>query len=107
MKIFMFFINAILWLSLFIIPAGILGFIGLWYFVESSKNLILSIVLWIAGGGLGIVFAEIVRRKYGLDNFFGRRLATPDIDGGNILDEKYGEPIVKKNANDKKIDKNP
>jgi len=60
----MFFINAFHWLWLFIVPAGILV--------------------------SGVAFAEYVRRKYGLDNFFGRLMATPDIDGGNVMDEKPG-----------------
>ncbi|MEO5942468.1 MAG: hypothetical protein ABIP30_15965, partial [Ferruginibacter sp.] len=88
MKVFMFFINAIQWLSIFIVPAGILGVVGLWYYVDSSTNLLLSIILWVVGVTLGIFLAEVIRRRYGLDNFFGRRLATPDIDGGNVLDEK-------------------
>lgn len=84
MKIFMFIINTIFWLSLFIIPAGILGFIAYYKYVESSDNLILSICLSFLGIISGILFAELIRRKFGLDNFFGRRLATPDIDGSNI-----------------------
>jgi hypothetical protein len=95
MKVFMFFINAIQWLSIFIVPAGILGVTGLWYYVDSNSNLLLSIILWVVGVSLGIFLAEVVRRKYGLDNFFGRRLASPDIDGGNILDEKHEETTVK------------
>ncbi|MEO7047895.1 MAG: hypothetical protein ABI091_21535 [Ferruginibacter sp.] len=91
MKVFMFFINAIQWLSIFIVPAGILGAVGLWYYVDSNSNLLLSIILWVVGVALGIFLAELIRRKYGLDNFFGRRLASPDIDGGNILDEKQEE----------------
>ena len=47
-----------------------------------------SILLQLAGIALGIILAELVRKKYGLDNFFGRLSATPDIDGGNILDDK-------------------
>lgn len=88
MKVFMFIINSIYWLAIFIVPAGILGYIGLWYYIKSPDNLLIAIILWTVGTGLGIFLAEVVRRKYGLDNFFGRRLATPDIDGGNILDEK-------------------
>ena len=88
MKIFMFFINSFYWLAIFIIPAGILGFISLWYYLKSANNLLLSIIIGVIGIVLGIVFAETIRKKYGLDNFFGRISATPDIDGGNILDDK-------------------
>jgi len=91
MKVFMFFINAIYWVSIFIIPAGISGFIGLWYYVDSHDNLILSIILGAIGVILGIVLAEFMRRKYGLDNYFGRLSATPDIDGGNIMDKNDEE----------------
>lgn len=93
----MFIINAIFWISLFIIPAGILGYIGLSYYVDSPGNLLLSIIFWIVGIALGIFFAEVIRRKYGLDNFFGRMLSTPDIDGGNILDKKHEESTAKNN----------
>ena len=88
MRIFMFFINSIFWLWLFIVPAGLLGFLALWLYVKSPDNFIFSISISVAGVILGIVLAEFVRRKYGLDNFFGRLHATPDIDGENILDEK-------------------
>jgi hypothetical protein len=84
----MFIINAIFWISIFIIPAGILCFTAYYKYAESADNLIWSIVLASVGIFLGIFLAEIIRRKYGLDNFFGRRFATPDIDGGNILDKK-------------------
>ena len=88
MKISQFFINAIYWITIFLVPAGTFGFIGLWYYVKSRDNLVLSIIIGTIGLLLGVILAEGIRRKYGLDNFFGRRLATPDIDGGNILDEK-------------------
>ena len=96
----MFFINTIYWISIFIIPAGILGYVGLSFYVDSPDNLLLSIILWVLGVTIGIFLAEVIRRKYGLDNFFGRMLATPDIDGGNILDKKFGES-TNKNDNEK------
>lgn len=91
MKIFMFFINAIFWIWLFIVPAGILGFIAVWLYVKSSQNLVYSIIIGLVGVITGIILAEHVRKKYGLDNFFGRLRATPDIDGGNILDERLNK----------------
>ena len=91
MKVFMFFINAIFWIGVFIVPAGGLGFLALWLYLRSPGNLIYSIIISLAGIVSGIVFAEYIRKRYGLDNFFGRILATPDIDGGNILDEKEKE----------------
>jgi len=86
MRIFMFFINTIYWLWIFIVPAGILGFISFWLFARSAGNFIFSIIIAVVGIVSGIFLAEYIRKKYGLDNFFGRVSATPDIDGGNILD---------------------
>ena len=94
----MFLINSIFWLGIFIVPAGILGFIAYYKYVESSDNYIWSIIIAVIGVAAGIFLAEIIRRKYGLDNFFGRRYATPDIDGKNILDKKQ-------NKNDEEVDK--
>ena|SRR5665647_1583788 len=90
MKVFMFFIKAFYWLWLFIVPAGILGFFAIWLYFKSSEYLPFSIILGLFGIVSGVAFAEYVRRKYGLDNFFGRLMATPDIDGGNVMDEKPG-----------------
>lgn len=75
---------------LFIVPAGILSFLAIWLYFKSSEYLPFSIILGLFGIVSGVALAEYVRRKYGLDNFFGRLMATPDIDGGNILDEKTG-----------------
>ena len=91
MKIFMFFINTIFWLWIFIVPTAGLGFLAFWLYNKSSGNLLYSIIIAVIGIVSGIGFAEYVRRKYGLDNFFGRLSATPDIDRGNILDEKLNE----------------
>ena len=84
----MFFINAIYWLWLFIIPSGLFSFLGFWIYVKNNNNLPYAVFLGLVGITLGIVIAEFVRKKYGLDNFFGRISATPDIDGENILDKK-------------------
>ena len=87
----MFLIKAFYWLWLFIVPTGILGFVAIWLYFKSSEFLPFSIILGLFGITTGIAFAEYVRRKYGLDNFFARLMATPDIDGGNIMDEKTNE----------------
>ena len=88
MKIFMFFINAIFWLWCFIVPAGLIGFLALYLYLKNPSLLVLSVILGLIGAVCGFLFAEFVRREYGLDNFFGRLHATPDIDGENILDKK-------------------
>ena len=96
MKFFMFLIKAFYWLWLFIVPTGILGFLAIWLYFKSSDLLPFSIILALFGIVTGVALAEYVRRKYGLDNFFGRLMATPDIDGGNIMDEKTD---IKKEVN--------
>lgn len=92
----MFLVNAFYWLWIFIIPSGILGFLSFWLYIRPADNFVYSIILSIAGIILGIILAEFVRKRYGLDNFFGRISATPDIDGENVLDQK-NEVYGKKN----------
>ena len=87
----MFFINLIYWLWIFIIPSGILCFIGYWIYAKDSSNIALSIILSIIGILSGIFFAEKVRKKHGLSNFFSRISATPDINDSNILDKESEE----------------
>jgi len=76
---------------LFCIPAGTSAFLAFWLWVKSSDNLIYSIIISVVGIATGIAFAEFIKKRYGLDNFFGRLSATRDIDGGNILDKKDKE----------------
>jgi len=73
---------------LFFVPTGIFSFLGFLLYEKNNNNLPYSIILAIAGFILGIIFAEYVRKNYGLDNFFGRISATPDIEDRNILDDK-------------------
>jgi len=94
MRVFMFFINGIFWLWLFVVPTGILGFAAFWLYIKNPGNIIFSIIISIIGIVSGFFLAEYVRKKYGLDNFFGRISATPDIDGGNILDNTEKEEDV-------------
>ena len=88
MKVFMFFINTIFWLWLFIVPAGLLSFAGYWLYVKNAGNLPYSIILAIAGIACGVLLAESVRKKYGLANFFGRIRSTGGSDKNNITGEK-------------------
>ena len=87
MRIFMIFINSIFWLWLFIVPTGVLGFLAVWLYFRSSGNLPYSIIIGAIGVTLGIVLAEYVRKKYGLDHFFGRLSATPELDDFNKVEE--------------------
>jgi hypothetical protein len=79
MKIFDFFINTVYWLWIFIVPSGVLSFLGFWLYQKEPKNFTLSILLSIAGVIFGIYFAEKVRRKYGLSNFFSSIMSSNDI----------------------------
>ena len=85
MKLFMFLINTIYWLWLFIVPSGIFSFIGYWIYLKDSSNIAYSIILSVTGITLGIYLAERVRKKYGLSNFFGRISESPDIKDRNTL----------------------
>lgn len=70
-------ISVIFWLQAFVSPVILLGLI--WLLTGSKK---LFIPFMIAGGVIGIVFAEYIRQKIGLDIFFAR------IYGTNQMDEK-------------------
>jgi len=49
---------------------------------NKTENLIVAIILILIGVINGILLAEFIRRKYGLESFFGR------IYGPNEMDEK-------------------
>ncbi|GAB2819380.1 hypothetical protein [Ferruginibacter profundus] len=91
MKIFMFFINSVYWLWIFIVPAGILSFVAYCLYVTNTSNLLVSIIIAAAGIVSGIFFAEKVRKKYDLSNFFGSMGASADIDGESVSGKKAEE----------------
>ncbi len=72
----MWFVTVVYWLQAFFCPFLICGAIGVW--IESD----ISIISLIIGAVLGVILAECIRRKIGLDVFFGR------IYGPNEMDEK-------------------
>jgi hypothetical protein len=80
MRVLLFVINLFFWLWLFCIPFGILSFIGFLVYQKSGNNLIYSIIFSLTGLIVGIVVAEHVRKSYGLNYFFGRIHATPELD---------------------------
>lgn len=88
MKVFMFFINSIFWLWLLIVPTGLFSFLAFLLYEKNNNNFPYSVFLAITGVILGIILAEYVRKNYGLDNFFGRISASPDVKDRNILDDK-------------------
>ncbi|MEQ1678879.1 MAG: hypothetical protein ABL876_19440 [Chitinophagaceae bacterium] len=71
-------INILFWLQAFAAPVILFGLIAL--ATASSERM--AIVLLGIGGVVGIVLAEYIRRKIGLDTFFGR------IYGPNEMDKK-------------------
>jgi hypothetical protein len=73
----MWFIRIIFWLQAFAAPVILCGVIG--FLIGSMK---LFVPLLIVGGVAGIVLAEYIRRKFGLETFFGR------IYGPNEMDQK-------------------
>lgn len=73
----MWFINLIYWFHAFLSPVLLFGLIGLGIGSEKIIFILLAI-----GGVIGILLAEYIRRKIGLDMFFSR------IYGPNEMDEK-------------------
>ncbi len=83
MKIIKHIVDLIFWLWAFIIPAAILGFFAFLLYRKSASNLPYSVLMAIAGIIIGAVLAEYIRRKYGLDYFFGKLLSTPELEDTN------------------------
>ena len=69
MKVFNSIIQVFRWLQIFISPVIIFGIIALFTY-ENNKTI--AIFLLVTGIIIGISMAELVRRKYGLSNFFSR-----------------------------------
>jgi hypothetical protein len=83
MRVLMFFIDAFLWLSIFIVPAGIFFFIAFLLYNKSAAFLPLSVIISIIGLYLGFRLAEYIRKKYGLVDFFAKLLSTPELEEKN------------------------
>lgn len=75
------------WLQLFLCPVLILGLV----FSLITKEI--SIPAIIVGGLIGIIAAEYVRRKIGLDTFFAGMYGSDEI--VRKLEEKKGEKTEK------------
>ncbi len=80
MKLIIFFINAIYWLGIFIVPAGIIIFISSWLHLAGYINFIFAILISLTGIIIGIILAEYIRKHYGLNNFYSRTSSSSDID---------------------------
>ena len=75
MNILKWIIRIIFWLQAFIAPLILFGLIG---FLIGSMKLFIPLV--IAGGVVGIIVAEYIRRKIGLETFFARRYGPNEMD---------------------------
>jgi len=73
----MWIVSIIYWLQAFVAPVIIFGVIGI---AINNKRVLL--ILLVTGAVVGIIFAEYIRRKFGLATFFAR------IYGPNEMDEK-------------------
>jgi energy-converting hydrogenase Eha subunit A len=76
----MWFVNIFFWLQAFVAPVILFGIIA--FLTNAGK---LFIPLLIIGALVGIVIAEYIRRKIGLDIFFAR------IYGPNQMDDNKKE----------------
>lgn len=64
-------ICCIYWLWLFIIPAGTACFIAYMIYQKNGDSAVWPAVIIVTGVLCGACLAEWIRRKYGLENFFG------------------------------------
>ena len=87
-KLFHGIIEIIFWVAIFCALLLIGIAIAFVIYISSPKLEWFSIVIVCLGFVLGIVFAEIVRRKYGCTRYMSRLLATPDIWPTDTYDKK-------------------
>jgi F0F1-type ATP synthase assembly protein I len=78
LKLFFLFINTIYWLWLCLCPVLILGLIGFWLYDKNKDNLPYFILLTLIGLGIGIAWAERVRKIKGTSRYFARILGSDD-----------------------------
>lgn len=87
MKIISFIINAIYWLGLFIVPALIGCFCAYWLYAGKTEPL-LSVIPGLCGVIAGVVIAEYVRRRFGLNNFWSGISTNLKNDKDNDIENK-------------------
>jgi len=75
MNILKWLIRIIFWLQAFVAPVILFGLIG--FLIGSMR---LFVPLLIIGGVAGIIVAEYIRRKIGLETFFARRYGPNEMD---------------------------
>ena len=76
----MYFINSVYWLWAFFVPIIITGTPAWILYEKSSANLVYVVMLLLMGIVAGIWFAERIRKRRGLSNYFSSLSETPDID---------------------------
>lgn len=81
----MWLVTVIFWLQAFAAPVILFGLIG--FAVENHD---LFYVLLVIGAVTGVIFAEYIRRRFGLHTFFGRIYGPNEMDGK--LKKKKDEP---------------
>jgi hypothetical protein len=78
MKTLILILKILFWLWIFIVPTSIMSFIAFLVF-HSINHLIIPFLFIPAGMLAGVTAAEHVRKKYGLEYFFGGLLSTPEL----------------------------
>jgi len=84
MKFFEWVIRIIYWVQAFAATVILFGVIAVVIYVNNGNKTILIVLLTI-GGVTGVIVAELIRRKYGLEKFFS------SIYGSGNLNKKNGE----------------
>jgi hypothetical protein len=72
-------ISALFWLQAFAAPVLFLGLIGFWIASKGGKYFAVAIVVSGIGVVAGIIVAEYIRRKIGLEAFFARLYGSNEV----------------------------
>lgn len=80
MNIIKWFIRIAFWIQAFASPVILFGLIALWVDFTGEKYLIFAIALAGIGVVAGIIVAEYIRRKIGLETFFARLYGPNEMD---------------------------
>ena len=84
-KITMWLIRIIFWLQAFAGPVLVFGLLAFLVYSKGEHNNGIAVALIVIGAIAGIILAEWIRRKYGLETFFGR------IYGSNEMNQQDKE----------------
>jgi hypothetical protein len=78
MKIFEGFVTTLYWLQVFAAPVVLFGVISLIVYSKTENKIVAIIFLFVGFLG-GIILAEFIRRKYGLEKFFANLYGSTEI----------------------------